>query len=169
MGLAGPFCRSSALSPSLPVVACRDDRLPTRPGSPAERVTYNAVPDDPPEGTDALTWADISDPGNVLTNPPSVSGQVIWNTLYVYFNNGTTTPQKQALLDTLGADVIGGLPIGNPGAYHIRLTQAFPTAPDSSSGPGPVPVRRARTALARHRSARTARPRRPAAPPSAGP
>lgn len=80
-------------------------------------------------------WHEVNRPENVLVSPPSVSGRVLWKTLYVKFRPSATQSQKQAILDSVPAVVIGGLPLGRPSYYHLKLIAGRPSAPDSSSGP----------------------------------
>ena len=94
-----------------------------------------AIPASAPDSIPTALWDSLSRPANVLQDPPTVTGSVIRDLIYVRFLAGTSVGDRQAAIDLVHGTVVGGLPLGDPEHFYaIRLPYVLGPG-DSTSGP----------------------------------
>lgn len=103
------------------------------------------VPASAPDSIPTALWDSIASPANTLQDPPSVTGSVIRDLVYVSFVHGTSVGDRQAAIDLVHGTVIGGLPIGEQERFYAVRIPYVLGAGDSTSGP----LLRAQAALQR--------------------
>jgi hypothetical protein len=94
------------------------------------------IPERAPKDVADTTWAALTDSANILDNPPSITGRVVRNALYVKFKPGATALSREQAILAVSGIVVGGHPVldGVPDGYYlVKLPLA--SASDSSSGP----------------------------------
>jgi hypothetical protein len=79
-------------------------------------------------------------PDNILTNVAGLPGHVVRNKLWVMFRPEASPEQRQAVVDSVDAVVVGGMMRGKDRYYYLRIT----ANPDS----GATPLERALRTLA---------------------
>ncbi len=94
-----------------------------------------AVPAHPPDSISSALWDSLTAPGNLMTDPPGMRGTWVRNVMMITFKRTATQAERQAVIDLIHGEVIGGNPpFGDDGEYIVRIPYA--TAPgDSVSGP----------------------------------
>lgn len=119
-----------------PITACRPQAGIAHPAADLQTSARNrALLAEPPRETTKAVWDSLTRPANILVNPPSYTGRIVRNALYVRFQRDSSTDARVKALARISAEVIGGhrMP-GTDGYYLIRVPT--PESPgDSTSGP----------------------------------
>jgi hypothetical protein len=90
-----------------------------------------------PDGVEANVWAALTVPQNIFSERAG-GPRFVRNAVWVVFQASATQADRQAAIDLVSGDVIGGSRLGQPpygGTYLVRLPGATVTAPDSALGP----------------------------------
>ena len=112
---------------------------------------YQWVPELAPSVTSQAAWDSLTAPGNILVNPPSYTGSIVSNALYVRFQPSAPANARENALAAVAGVVVGGVRlIGSDGYYIVKITTA-PSPGDSANGP----LFRARAALDGNASVRS--------------
>jgi hypothetical protein len=116
-------CPNLLLVLALAVLSCSRGALPSTALLEAEPCPGQRprVPDLPPEGTPASVAAEIYAPENLLLESPHMRRPFPRDVLLIWFQYGATQRQRQAALDTICGEVIGGERFGQGGYYHVRI------------------------------------------------
>jgi hypothetical protein len=108
------------------------------------------VPAQAPASISSVLWDSLLAPTNLMTDSPGRHGTWVRNVMYVLFKPTATLADRQAAIDLINGEVVGGVS-EVPGAgprgereYIVRIPDALPG--DSISGP----VLRARATLIGH-------------------
>ena len=125
-----------------------------RPATRADTIAVRPVPAHAPDSIPQVLWDSLTAPENLMTNPPGMRGRWARNVMMITFQRTATQPERQAGIDLIHGEVLGGNQWpGGDGEYIVRIPYA--TAPgDSISGP----VIRAFLALRGHPSIAAAYP-----------
>ena len=108
----------------------------------SSRTATSRVPAHPPDSIAQAVWDSLFVPSNLMTNAPGLHGTWVRNIMMITFKRTATLAERQALIDLIHGEVIGGNPpMGDEGEYIVRIPYAAPG--DTISGP----VRRAFRAL----------------------
>jgi hypothetical protein len=112
------------------------------------------VPAHAPDSISSALWDSLVAPANLMIDAPGLRGRWVRNVMLITFKRTATQADRQAVIDLIHGEVVGGNPpLGDDGEYIVRIPYA--TAPgDSVSGP----VLRAFLALRGHPSLVTAYP-----------
>ncbi len=89
------------------------------------------VPFRAPESVPRDEQEDSRAPDNILTNAAGLPGHVVRNKLWVMFRPDASPEQRQAVVDSLDAEVVGGMLRGKDRYYYLRIT----ANPDSGAAP----------------------------------
>jgi hypothetical protein len=130
------FCLQFALLVLVPVFACSSQGAPRNSESQSSGArTLLAVLGSPPEDTREAVWDSLTVPANVLVNPPSFTGRIVRNALYVHFRRDASAAARASAIARISGEIIGGRRINAfDGFYLVRIP--ITAAPgDSSSGP----------------------------------
>lgn len=101
------------------VCACRSqDTAPERVQGEQPRAVVPALP---PESVPARVWADIHAPGNIIRSSPHWSAPFPRDLLLVMFKEDASQAERQAAVDSIGGEVVGGEPLGQGGYYYVRI------------------------------------------------
>jgi hypothetical protein len=95
------------------------------------------VPPVAPGGVAADVWAALTVPQNIFSERAG-GPRFVRNAVWVVFQASATQADRQAAIDLVSGDVIGGSRLGQPpygGTYLVRLPGVTVTAPDSALGP----------------------------------
>jgi hypothetical protein len=153
MHLRAPCCYALllGLSASLSaVVACHAQPGNTSPSS--ARVAASSIPRVPPAETPRATWDSLMRDDNVLINPPSYTGRLVRNALWVRFHPAATSPDRASAIALIEGEVVGGTRLNSNDGYFLIRIPARAAIGDSSSGP----VLRAQRTLKTHPSVASA-------------
>ena len=132
--------------------ACHTQRAhgPT-PNNPQTGSDIASVPLLPPTETPRVLWDSLTAPSNVLINPPSFSGKVVRDALWVRFAPTASEQLRGKAITSVAGAVVGGRRVtSNDGYYLVRIPAPL-VAGDSSSGP----LLRAQTTLRAQAGVRT--------------
>ena len=100
-----------------------------------ELTGHAAVPAQAPDSVPSLVWDTLVAAGNVMINPLHLRGTWIRNVVEVTFRPTATLAQRQAAIDLVNGEVVGGIPLGGAEKYYIvRIPYALAPG-DSVSGP----------------------------------
>lgn len=94
-----------------------------------------AAPARAPDSISDALWDSLNAPANLMADPPGLRGRWARNVMMVSFMPTATQAERQAIIDLIHGEVLGGntWPMGE-GEYIVRIPYA--TAPgDSISGP----------------------------------
>lgn len=79
------------------------------------------VPALPPESVPARVWADIHAPRNIVRSSPHWGIPFPRDLLLVMFKEDASQAERQAAVDSIGGEVVGGEPLGRGGYYYVRI------------------------------------------------
>lgn len=131
----GPHAKSRARRWGIVIPAHADSvRFSVGLHTPTPSVPW--IPESAPMDVADTTWAALTNAANILDNPPSITGRVVRNVLYVKFKPGATALSREKAILAVSGIVVGGNPVldGVPDGYYlIKLPLA--SGSDSSSGP----------------------------------
>jgi len=84
------------------------------------------VPEQAPDTVPQWVFAD----SNLVTNTEHSAGTFPRNVVSILFREGSTREQRQAAIDLIGGEVVGGVPVlGGRGFYLVRITHDGTDAP----------------------------------------
>ncbi|MBK7351826.1 MAG: S8 family serine peptidase [Gemmatimonadetes bacterium] len=89
----------------------------------------SGVPALPPDSISSATWLALHDTLNL--EPASAAYPIPFprNLILVTFRENTPLGEKQAAIDAIGGQVVGGNPIGNGGVYYVTIASDGTTTP----------------------------------------
>ena len=100
---------------------CSCQSRDTAPGSARGEASRAVVPALPPESVPARVWADIHAPGNIIRSSPRWGTPFPRDLLLVMFKENASQAERQAAVESVGGEVVGGEPVGRGGYYYIRI------------------------------------------------
>lgn len=97
----------------------------------ATAVPSNPVPATPPDSVPAAIWAALHAPSNLAPSAPlqGISFPFPRNLIQIRFADNATQASRQAAVDLIHGQVVGGLPISEAGDYFVTIQD------DGTSGP----------------------------------
>jgi hypothetical protein len=98
------------------------------------------VPGRAPDAVSRDEMDDSRSPDNIIANDPHFPGRVVRDKVWLMFRPDATPEQRQAVIDSVGGVIVGGMIRGQDRYYYVRI----PANPDSGS----APLQRALRALA---------------------
>ena len=93
------------------------------------------VPAHAPDSISSVLWDSLTAPANIMTDPPGMRGRWARNVMFITFKRTATQADRQAVIDRIHGEVVGGNPpFGDDGEYIVRIPYATALG-DSISGP----------------------------------
>jgi hypothetical protein len=98
-------------------------------------MALSIVPRFPPDSTAKAVWDAILAPQNVLLDPPSYTGRIVRDALWVRFDPDAPQAARAAAIASVSGQVVGGRPlVGTDGYYLVKIPFTLVHG-DSISGP----------------------------------
>jgi len=89
----------------------------------------------PPQETAKAVWDSLTMPANVLVNPPSFTGRIIRNALYVRFKRDASLEARASAITRISGEVVGGHLISPRDGFYLIRVPILGAPGDSTSGP----------------------------------
>lgn len=75
----------------------------------------------PPDSVPTTVWRALHAPKNMVQSSPEWTGPFPRNVVVLMFREDASRAQRQAAVDSVRGDVVGGLPVGKGGYYYVRI------------------------------------------------
>lgn len=97
------------------------------------------MPEAPPDGLSWEVATEIYAPTNVVSGDSVMTGPYPRDVIWLWFNDDATQAERQAAVDSIGGEVIGGAAIRPGGVYYVRIED------DGTAGPLHAAIAKLRT------------------------
>lgn len=79
------------------------------------------VPALPPDSISQAVWDELHVPTNIITNDARLTGKFPRNLVVIMFHPTAPTAERQAAIDSIHGEVVGGIPLTPGGQYYVRI------------------------------------------------
>jgi len=120
----------------VPVFACSSQAVRRHADGQSSRASnLLTVLASPPAQVSQAVWDSLIAPSNVLVSPPSYTGRIVRNALYVRFQREAPASARARAITRVSGEIVGGYRLNPVDGFYIVRIPATVAPGDSSSGP----------------------------------